>query len=141
MRRRQVRNTSFFLRKTYKSGKVNTLGFSKTSFKLLRELEANNNKAWMADHRETVKEHLQDPFTFMLDCISLELSDHDFPLSGSKKTMFRFHRDIRFSKIKLPCNLHISGLLTPSDVKFENSILAYARLDVSGDLRNRRRLS
>jgi uncharacterized protein (TIGR02453 family) len=108
------------------------LGFSSTSFDFLKALEANNNKVWMEANRSSVKEHLQDPFAFMLECASRELSDAELPLSGGKKTMFRLHRDIRFSKDKRPYNLHISGLLTPSGVKNENDGLAYARLDLDG---------
>lgn len=108
---------------------MSNIGFSKTSFDLLKALEANNNKVWMAQNREAVKDHLLDPFAFMLDCISRELSDHDLPLSGNKKTMFRLHRDIRFSPDKRPYNRHVSGILTPSGVKNEHDGLVYVRLE------------
>ncbi len=108
---------------------MSNIGFSKTSFDLLKALEANNNKAWMDHNRDAVKEHLQDPFAFMLECISRELSDNDLPLSGNKKTMFRLHRDIRFSKDKRPYNRHVSGILTPSGMKNEQDGLVYVRLE------------
>ena len=105
------------------------LGFSKMSFDLLEALEVNNNKEWMEENRKAVKTHLQEPFAFLLDCLTRELSDHDLPMMGSKKTMFRLNRDIRFSKDKRPYNHHVSGLLTPSGTKSETDAVLYLRLE------------
>lgn len=111
---------------------MSDIGFSSTSFTLLKSLHADNSKTWMEANREAVKEHLQAPFAFMLDCVTRELSDHDLRLSGSKKTMFRLHRDIRFSKDKRPYNTHVSGLLTPSGTKSEKDGVVYAQLTIGG---------
>jgi len=97
-------------------------GFSKTSFKLLEDLERNNDKDWMAERRDDFKTHLQEPFANMLKLVSIMLDGDDPTLSGGKNTMFRLHRDTRFSKNKAPYNLHVSGLLTKSGRKSESGM-------------------
>ncbi len=53
-------------------------------------------------------------------------------MSGSKQTMFRMNRDVRFSKDKRPYSEHVSGLLTPSGFKKDETALLYAHLAADG---------
>ncbi|MEP4051792.1 MAG: DUF2461 domain-containing protein [Litorimonas sp.] len=108
------------------------IGFSAKSFKLLEDLRENNDREWFHAHKAEIAEHCQDPFAFLLDCLTQELSDHSIRLSGGKRTMFRLNRDVRFSKNKDPYNFHISGTLTRSGMKNEQGGIVYLRLDPSG---------
>ncbi len=108
------------------------IGFSAKSFQLLEGVRDNNNREWFHAHKADIKEHCQDPFAFLLVCITQELSDHSVRLSGGKQTMFRMNRDVRFAKDKSPYNHHISGTLTRSGLKNEQGGLVYMRLDPSG---------
>jgi uncharacterized protein (TIGR02453 family) len=108
------------------------IGFSARSFKLLEELRGNNNREWYHAHKAEIDEHCRDPFAFLLDCLTQELSDHSIRLSGGKQTMFRLNRDVRFAKDKSPYNHHISGTLTRSGMKNEQGGIVYLRLDPTG---------
>lgn len=107
-------------------------GFSPRGFALLELLEENNNKPWFDAHRAEFKSALQIPFAQVLEDVSFAMEVHDIRLSGSAKTMFRLHRDVRFAKDKRPYNRHISGLLTPSGTKTAARGALYLRLDVAG---------
>jgi len=108
------------------------IGFSAKSFQLLEGLRDNCNREWYLEHKPEILEHCVDPFRFLLECVTRELSDHSIRLSGGKQTMFRLNRDVRFAKDKLPYNHHVSGMLTRSGSKNEQGGFVYLRLDPTG---------
>lgn len=107
-------------------------GFTKRSFQLLEELHDNNNREWFQPHKQEIRELLQDPFADLLEVTSRKLKNARRPMSGSKQTMFRMNRDVRFSKDKRPYGEHVSGLLTPSGFKKDDTALLYAHLAADG---------
>ena len=111
---------------------MNTGFFTKESFKILAELRANNEKAWMEENRVRVDTLCREPFEKMLGAISFAMQVHDISLTGSKKTMFRLHRDVRFSKNKAPYNSHVSGLLSPGGTKNEGRGVLYLQINPDG---------
>ncbi|MEM8546195.1 MAG: TIGR02453 family protein [Cyanobacteria bacterium P01_H01_bin.119] len=108
------------------------LGFVPRSFELLEELADHNEKAWYDNHRQGFEAHLRKPFGRVLELASEHLSETQVSLSGGPKTMFRQHRDIRFSQDKSPYSTHVSGVLTPSGTKAEKEGLVYVHFDCSG---------
>ena len=105
---------------------------SKTSFDLLDQLARNNTKDWYDAHKADIKTHCLAPFGEMLEHVSNRLMDSDRPLEGSAKTMFRMHRDVRFSKAKTPYKSSVSGVLTPSGTKAEMAGMVYVEMNASG---------
>ena len=105
---------------------------SKTSFDLLDQLARNNTKDWYHAHKADIKTHCLAPFGEMLEHVSNRLMDSDRPLEGSAKTMFRMHRDVRFSKDKTPYKSSVSGVLTPSGTKAEMAGMVYVEMNASG---------
>ncbi len=105
---------------------------SKTSFDLLDQLARNNTKDWYDAHKAYIKTHCLAPFGEMLEHVSNRLMDSDRPLEGSAKTMFRMHRDVRFSKDKTPYKSSVSGVLTPSVTKAEMAGMVYVEMNASG---------
>jgi uncharacterized protein (TIGR02453 family) len=93
------------------------LDFTPRSFELLEELAANNEKTWYDEHRDELQTYLRKPFAVVLELATDRLAETAVPFVGGAKTMFRQHRDIRFSKDKSPYSTHISGLLMPSGTK------------------------
>ncbi len=80
--------------------------FSPELFRFLRQLQRNNNREWFDKHRERYIEHVRDPmlrfisdFGPRLKRISTHLTADPRPHGGS---MFRIHRDTRFSRDKSP---------------------------------------
>ncbi|MEM8579264.1 MAG: DUF2461 domain-containing protein [Pseudomonadota bacterium] len=106
--------------------------FTQTSFDVLEGLAANNTKEWFHENKARYEAYVQSPFLALLEALSNRLSDADRPLEGSKKTMFRPNRDVRFSEDKRPYKTSASGLLTPSGTKSEGGGLVYIHFDPEG---------
>jgi uncharacterized protein (TIGR02453 family) len=106
--------------------------FTQNTFGLLSELTQNNTKEWFADNKASYEQSVREPFAEMLTELTVQLSSTEVPFVGSEKTMFRAHRDVRFSQDKSPYNTHVSGLLTPSGTKSEAQVLIYFHLDAGG---------
>jgi uncharacterized protein (TIGR02453 family) len=80
--------------------------FSPELFSFLAELRANNNRDWFADNKHRYEEYLLEPalefiaeFAPRLEKISPHIRADARPSGGS---LFRIHRDTRFSKDKSP---------------------------------------
>jgi uncharacterized protein (TIGR02453 family) len=85
--------------------------FSPALFSFLRELQDNNTREWFADNKARYREDVQEAaIEFISDFApSLRRIDPDFradarPVGGS---LFRIHRDVRFSKDKTPYKTHV----------------------------------
>jgi uncharacterized protein (TIGR02453 family) len=79
-------------------------------FDFLRELKANNERAWFWENRARYEADVRDPllrfvaaFGDRLETISPRFVADPRPVGGS---MFRLHRDTRFSKDKSPYKTH-----------------------------------
>lgn len=108
------------------------LAFTRQSFEFLEGLETNNDKDWFDKNREIYETKLRDPFASVLERLTVRLQTAELPLQGSKKTMFRINRDVRFSKDKSPYSTHVSGLLTPTGTKSESGSIVYLHLGKDG---------
>lgn len=80
--------------------------FSPATFRFLRSLARHNERAWFHAHREDYERHVREPFLRLLGDLQpalAETSVHyraDPRLSGG--SLFRIHRDTRFSGNKAP---------------------------------------
>jgi uncharacterized protein (TIGR02453 family) len=111
---------------------VSPLGFSPATFGWFEGLEAHNDVDWFAEHRDAFREHVEEPFTRLLEDVSVALADAAVPLSGGARTTFRMNRDVRFSADKSPYHPYRAGLLTPSGTKAEAGGLVYVQLNAAG---------
>lgn len=82
-------------------------------FAFLRELADNNDRDWFQANRARYREHVQEPllefiaaFSEPLAGLSPEFVADPRPTGGS---MFRIHRDVRFSKDKRPYKTHAAA--------------------------------
>ena len=80
--------------------------FSEKTYKFLRALGRNNSREWFADHKAEYEAHLRQPFLKLItdlqpDIAALSLNYRADPrqVGGS---LFRIHRDTRFSNDKTP---------------------------------------
>jgi len=78
-------------------------GFSPESLAFLRDLKADNSKAWFEEHRSDYEQHLLVPLRALTaELTPLILSiDADF-VTAPARTISRIHRDTRFSRNKSP---------------------------------------
>lgn len=88
----------------------------------LRQLQKNNNKTWMDEHRDmylTAKEEFKNLTAYILE----ELSAVDEDLLGlqPRDCIFRINRDIRFSKDKSPYKSNFGAFFSEGGKKGEQA--------------------
>lgn len=88
----------------------------------LRQLQQNNEKAWMDAHRdqyETAKEEFKSLVTYLLS----EMASVDESLVGlqPKDCIFRINRDVRFSQDKSPYKNNFGAYLSEGGKKGEQA--------------------
>lgn len=80
-------------------------------FRFLRELAANNNKDWFAENQPRFREVVQRPMLDFIETMAPWLAAHtpafvaDTRLNGG--SLFRIHRDTRFSADKSPYKTNV----------------------------------
>ena len=78
-------------------------GFPPRAMTFLRGLAKNNRKEWFEEHRADYEDALRAPMRLLIDEVDVRLAEFIPEIIGSaKKSMFRIHRDVRFSKDKSP---------------------------------------
>ncbi len=80
--------------------------FSPATFRFLRALKRHNNRAWFHAHKDAYERHVREPFLALIADLQeplARISPH-FRADPRKVggSMFRIHRDTRFSHNKLP---------------------------------------
>ncbi len=80
-------------------------GFPPQAMDFLRDLKANNDRAWFAAHKQVYETAIQGAARDFIDAITPDLE----ALAGAPVAakVFRIHRDVRFSKDKSPYNAHL----------------------------------
>ncbi len=77
--------------------------FSAASFRFLRGLAKHNAKPWFEAHREDYETSVRGPMRALVEEMDVRLARFAPEIIGDpKRSMFRIHRDIRFSKDKSP---------------------------------------
>jgi uncharacterized protein (TIGR02453 family) len=78
-------------------------GFGPASFAFLRDLAANQTKAWFEANRAIYEREMKQPLGALADALAAEFDRRQVPLTGdAKRSLFRINRDVRFSKDKSP---------------------------------------
>ncbi|MCU0616870.1 MAG: DUF2461 domain-containing protein [Gemmatimonadaceae bacterium] len=81
-------------------------GFGPGSLRFLRGLARQNNKEWFEAHRPEYEQEIKRPLLALIEEVDVRLASLAPELVGTKKSMFRIHRDVRFSKDKRPYKTH-----------------------------------
>ena len=80
--------------------------FSDASFKFLRGLARHNDKAWFESHRQDYEAHVRQPFLRLITDLQPALASVSPHFRADPRTvggsLFRIHRDARFSNDKSP---------------------------------------
>ena len=83
-----------------------TTYFSDASFKFLRALARNNDKAWFNEHKQQYEDHVRQPFLRLLTDLQPDLAQVSEHFRSDPRTvggsLFRIYRDARFSNDKSP---------------------------------------
>jgi uncharacterized protein (TIGR02453 family) len=79
--------------------------FSTETLKFLNDIKQHNIREWFAENKSRYDEHIDTPTKFFAEDMSIAISKITGEDIASK--IFRFYRDLRFSKDKTPYNTHI----------------------------------
>lgn len=91
-------------------------GFDPGALKFLRQLRRHNNRPWFEEHRDTYETLLRDPMRALIEELDVRLARIAPELTGDpRRSMFRIHRDVRFSLDKSPYKTHVSCWLFHRD--------------------------
>ncbi len=85
-------------------------GFDKAGLKFLADLEKNNDRDWFKAHKDEFEAVLLDPARDFVVAMGEKLRDISPEIQAIPrvdKSIFRFHRDTRFSKDKSPFKTHL----------------------------------
>jgi uncharacterized protein (TIGR02453 family) len=87
--------------------------FSRSTLRFLAELRLNNDKAWFEDHRDRYERDVKAPMLAFIDDFAPRLGRISRAFVASSKvqggSMFRIHRDVRFSPDKSPYKTHAAA--------------------------------
>ncbi|HYW32023.1 MAG TPA: DUF2461 domain-containing protein [Gemmatimonas sp.] len=82
-------------------------GFPPRAMTFLRGLAKNNRKEWFEEHRDDYEAAVKRPLASLVEEVDVRLAEIAPEIVGSpKKSVFRIHRDVRFSKDKSPYKTH-----------------------------------
>jgi uncharacterized protein (TIGR02453 family) len=81
--------------------------FTKASLQFLRDLAAHNDRDWFEAHRETYEREVRGPLRALVEEMDVRLAAIAPEIVGdTKRSLFRIHRDVRFSRDKSPYKTH-----------------------------------
>jgi uncharacterized protein (TIGR02453 family) len=107
-------------------------GFPPQALTFLQDLAANNDKAWFTAHKADYERHVLAPFRLLLAEVISGLAARDIPITGDPaKSIFRIHRDVRFSANKTPYKTHAGAALTRDGSKSGMGVI-YIHIEPSG---------
>ncbi|MCP4502134.1 MAG: DUF2461 domain-containing protein [Deltaproteobacteria bacterium] len=95
-------------------------GFQEGSTKFLRELSFHNSKEWFEDHRAEYQEHWLEAGKAFVTAAGDGIREFAPRVSSSPKvngSIFRLHRDVRFSNDKTPYKTHLDMMFWQGDDK------------------------
>ena len=108
-------------------------GFGPGAEPFFDALAANNGREWFHANRPTFESQVQRPLGALVDALAFAFAAHDIPLTGdAKRSLFRIHRDVRFSKDKSPYKTNAGAVMTRDGTKTTNGML-YVQVGASGD--------
>ncbi len=90
-------------------------GFGEKAIPFLKALEFHMDRDWFKENQKLFDSELKDPMGDLVEDLSERFQAAGLGLQGNRKdSLFRIHRDVRFSKDKRPYKLHVSAILSPT---------------------------
>jgi len=87
--------------------------FKKDFIDFFLELEKNNNREWFTANKSRYENSVKIPFEQFIQHMIYKIQEVDENLMISpNEAIFRIHRDIRFSKDKIPYKTHASAIIS-----------------------------
>src|SRR6266571_7081769 len=85
-------------------------GLPKEGLQFLRSLKRNNNREWFQKHKSIYETQVKQPMESLIEFMATEFQRFAPEMVASPKaSLFRIHRDTRFSKDKSPYKTHVAA--------------------------------
>jgi uncharacterized protein (TIGR02453 family) len=108
--------------------------FPRKTVDFLKKLSKNNNREWFEKHRDEYNSQFLEPaFQFVIEMGErlMLIAPNIMAVPSIDKSVFRLHRDVRFSKDKSPYKTNLGIYFWEGKKKMESSGL-YFHLDTKG---------
>lgn len=87
-----------------------TSPFTKKTLSFLRALKRNNRREWFQPRKEEYETHVRAPMVELLERLAIDMRAFAPELIADPKvSLFRIHRDTRFSSDKTPYKTHVAA--------------------------------
>ena len=91
--------------------------FSADTLSFLRRLKRNNRREWFNAHRDEYEQHVRLPMIAVIERLAADFRSFAPDLVASpKRSLYRIHRDIRFSEDKKPYKTHVAAVFPCRDL-------------------------
>ena len=114
-------------------------GFGPQALPFLKALAFHQTKDWFEANRATYESDIKTPMGDLVEDLAAAFAKAKIPLKGDRKSsLFRIHRDVRFSKNKDPYKTNVGAVMTRiGGAKNEPGLVLFSCRD--GRLLHRRR--
>ena len=106
-------------------------GFGPQALPFLKALAFHQTKEWFEENRSIYDSDIKVPLVRLVGDLSERFAALDLPLRGDGRSIFRLHRDIRFSKDKRPYKTNAGAVLSRDGTKRAQGFL-YLHIDPEG---------
>jgi uncharacterized protein (TIGR02453 family) len=101
-------------------------GFGPDALPFFKALAFHQSREWFEANRGTYENAVKGPFGDLVEDVAARLARMKIPLAGDRKTsLFRIHRDVRFSASKDPYKTHAGAVLTRSGAKDDPGVIYF----------------
>ncbi len=83
--------------------------FTEELFRFLSELKENNDKTWFEQNKKRYEQAVKGPFAEFIEAFAPCLRQISPHFMADKRSFFRIHRDVRFSRDKSPYKTHAAA--------------------------------
>jgi uncharacterized protein (TIGR02453 family) len=99
-------------------------GFGPQALGFLKALGFHQNREWFLENKHLYESELREPMAALVASLSAELARRGIGLTGDpKRSVFRIHRDVRFTKEKHPYKTHCGAALSRDGGKNSAGVL------------------
>jgi len=101
-------------------------GFGPKALPFFKALAFHQSREWFEANRETYESAIRGPMGDLVEDVAERLRKAKIPIKGDRKSsLFRIHRDVRFSASKDPYKTHCGAVLTHSGGKNDPGLLYF----------------
>jgi uncharacterized protein (TIGR02453 family) len=101
-------------------------GFGPQALPFFKALAFHQTKEWFEENRETYETAVKAPMGDLVEEVATRLARAKIPVKGDRRSsLFRIHRDVRFSRNKDPYKTNAGVALTRTGVKSDSGVLYF----------------